>query len=114
MTEKQIQERVDFIREKLTKLGPGGGIVLATYTRDEFSELRPGENYDDFKKAERQISERIAAEGFAAQIVFQEVDSVGFYRFIGKHGYSNSEQYRSLYAVLKNGEKQDEYKGETK
>lgn len=45
MTRKEIvAQQVMFVLEKLRETD--ADIVLATYTKEEFEELRPGEDYD--------------------------------------------------------------------
>ncbi len=98
----QIDEIVKKVRNIAEKAGNApGSVVLATYTKDEFEELRPGEDYDAFKKRERRVAERLAAEGIAGAVAFQEIDSVGFYRYLAAEGLPNNEAARSAYAVLK-------------
>lgn len=98
----QIDEIIKKVREIAEKAGKAPrSVVLATYTKDEFEELRPGEDYDKFKKRERQVAERLSAEGIAESVVFQEIDSVGFYRYLAAEKLQNNEASRSAYAVLK-------------
>jgi hypothetical protein len=98
----QIDKIIEKVREIVKNADEApGSIVLATYTKDEFEELRPGEDYDAFKKRERQVAERLAAEGIAGAVVFQEIDSVGFYRYLAAERLPNNEASRSAYAALK-------------
>lgn len=98
----QIDKIIEKVREIAEKAGKApGSVVLATYTKDEFEELRPGEDYDAFKKLERRVAERLASEGIAGAVTFQEIDSVGFYRYLAAEKLPNNEASRSAYAVLK-------------
>lgn len=84
---------------RLARENPEGVLVLATYTREEFQELRPGENYDDFTHGERLVMEMLPPE-IARRLVFQEIDSVGFYRFLAATGRQNDLAARSAYAAM--------------
>lgn len=96
IAEKQLAVIREIIRETASQ---DAHLVLATYTREEFSELRPGEDYDVFKRQERIVAEALAREGLAHCVVFQEVDSVGYYRYIARHGLKNCDSSRAAYAA---------------
>ena len=101
MNKDILEQQVQFTRQLLNK-NPGKKLALATYTPEEFAEIRRGESYEDFKLRERLFIERLTGEGISAdQIEFVEVDSVGFYEFIGKNGMPNNEGTRAAYARYK-------------
>ena len=100
IVEKQIQAVVDLLDQE-----PAAEIVLATYTREEFQELRRGEDYDAYKRKERTFAEGLASRGLLGHIRFQEVDSAGYYRYLAEHPeLENGESARAAYAAsLANG-----------
>ena len=73
-----VAQQVMFVLDKLRETN--ANIVLATYTKEEFQELRPGEDYDSFKAEERMFIEMLADHGVQDRVVFQYIDSVGYYR----------------------------------
>lgn len=83
---------------RMARENPEGILVLATYTREEFQELRPGESYDDFMRGERLVREMLPPE-IARRLVFQEIDSVGYYRFLAATRLPNDIAARSAYAA---------------
>ena len=85
--------------ERIARENPGAALVVATYTREEFKELRPHEDYDRFKVGERMFLEMLTPE-VAARVVFQEIDSAGFYRYLARSGMRNDEAGRAAYATL--------------
>ena len=87
------------IVERMAQEHPDAALVLATYTREEFEELRPEENYDRFKMGERMFLEMLMPE-VAARVIFQEIDSAGFYRYLARSGMSNDESGRAAYATF--------------
>lgn len=94
-----IAQQVKFVKRLLAE-NPGAVIAIATYTAEEFTELRKGENYETFKKAEREFAEQLCNAGVSADnVVFVEIDSAGYYRFIGERKMENNEASRSAYAA---------------
>lgn len=94
-----IEQQVRFVKQKLAE-NPGAVIALATYTAEEFAELRRGEDYQRFKSEERQFAEALCRAGVPAHsIAFVEIDSVGYYRFIAERKMELGEASRSAYAA---------------
>lgn len=99
---KRLKQHLDFLRKNITEKLPGPGcLVIATYTREEFEELRPNDDYDEFKKDERCLAEMAAAEKLLPYIRFEFIDSVDFYKFIAEKGLTNDEKTRAYYASIK-------------
>ena len=99
-----IEQQIQAAMELLTQ-APDAQIVIATYTREEFTELRPGEDYDDFKRRERDFAEGLASRGLLGRIRFQTIDSVGYYKYLADHPQlDNSESARAAYAAELAGE----------
>lgn len=97
----KIYQQVDVVKSLLAE-NPEAVIALATYTEEEFTELRKGESYQSFKKEERKFVEALCRAGVKANnIAFVEVDSVGYYRFIAERGMELGESSRSAYAAWK-------------
>lgn len=94
-----IEQQVQFVKQKLSE-NPGAVIALATYTAEEFAELRKGEDYNKFKRSEREFAEALCRAGVPAHnIAFVEIDSVGYYRFIAERKMNLDESSRSAYAA---------------
>ena len=94
-----IRQQVEFVKQKLTE-NPGAVIALGTYTPEKFAELRPGEDYNTFKREEREFAEALCRAGVPAwQVSFVEIDSVGYYRFIAERKMELGEASRSAYAA---------------
>ena len=94
-----VDQQVKFVKELLAE-NPGAVIAVATYTPEEFAELRKGENYQQFKSEERQFAEALCRAGVPARnIAFVEIDSVGYYRFIAERKMELGEASRSAYAA---------------
>lgn len=94
-----IDQQVQFVKEMIAE-NPGAVIAVATYTPEEFAELRKGEDYNQFKRQERQFVEALCRAGVPAHnIAFVEIDSVGYYRFIAEKGMELGEASRSAYAA---------------
>lgn len=101
MDQNILKQQVQFTKQLLSE-NPGKKLALATYTPEEFAELRPGESYEEFKLRERLFIERLTSEGISAEnIEFVEIDSVGFYEFIGKNNMPMNEGTRAAYARYK-------------
>lgn len=84
-----IDQQVKFVKELLAE-NPVAVIALATYTEEEFAELRKGEDYQQFKSEERQFAEALCQASVPANnIAFVEIDSVGYYRFIAEKKNEN-------------------------
>lgn len=99
MTRKEIvAQQVMFVLEKLRETD--ADIVLATYTKEEFEELRPGEDYDRFKSDERMFVEMLADYGVQDRVVFQYIDSAGYYRYLAEEKMPNTNSSRSAYAAF--------------
>ena len=93
--EMRIAETMKLLRES-----KADNVVLATYTRAEFEQLRPGEDYDDFKRGERMFAEGLAARGLLGRIRFQFIDAAGFRRWLARHpGMEPDEHARAAYAT---------------
>ena len=103
--ERQIQAVIDKLSEE-----PEAEIVLATYDREEFQELRRGQDYDTFKRQERAFAEGLAARGLLGRIRFQQITAAGYYQYLAKHPeLSIGEASRAAYAAtLANNRKADE------
>jgi hypothetical protein len=94
-----IDQQVQFIKQKLAE-NPGAVLALATYTAEEFAELRKGEDYNEFKRGEREFAEALCRAGVPAHnIAFVEIDSSGYYRFIAERKMELGEASRSAYAA---------------
>ena len=93
-----VAQQVMFVLDKLHETN--ANIVLATYTKEEFQELRPGEDYDSFKAEERMFIEMLADHGVQDRVVFQYIDSVGYYRYLAEEKMPDSAAARSAYAVF--------------
>lgn len=94
-----IEQQVLFVKQKLAE-NPGAIIALATYTQEEFAELRKGEDYNEFKRSEREFTEALCRAGVPAwRVSFVEIDSVGYYRFIAERNMELGEASRSAYAA---------------
>ena len=97
-----IQQQVAFVKQMITE-NPGAVLAIATYTAEEFAELRKGEDYNEFKRSEREFSEALCRAGVPAHnIAFVEIDSVGYYRFIAERKMELGEASRSAYAAWLN------------
>lgn len=96
-----------FVNEKIAELKevlaqhPAQKIVLATYLRKDFEEIRPGEDYDQFKKAEREFIEALAKVGLQSAIAFQDVDAAGYYRYLAEKELPDGNPARAAYATYK-------------
>lgn len=94
-----IDQQVQFVKQKLAE-NPGAVIGIATYTAEEFAELRRGEDYNEFKRSEREFAEALCRAGVPVHnIAFVEIDSVGYYRFIAEKGMELGDASRSAYAA---------------
>lgn len=97
-----IEQQVAFVKSLIAE-NPGAVIAVATYTAEEFAELRKGENYTLFKQQERKFAEALCRAGVpAGSVVFVEIDSVGYYRFIAERKMELGEASRSAYAAWLN------------
>ena len=97
-----IQQQVAFVKQMITE-NPGAVLAIATYTAEEFAELRKGEDYNEFKRSEREFAEALCRAGVPAHnIAFVEIDSVGYYRFIAERKMELGEASRSAYAAWLN------------
>jgi hypothetical protein len=97
-----IDQQVAFVKSMVAE-NPGAVIAIATYTAEEFAELRRGEDYNEFKRGEREFVEALCRAGVPAHnIAFVEIDSVGYYRFIAERKMELGEASRSAYAAWLN------------
>lgn len=96
-----IRWQVDQVRKLAREQAPGAVIVIATYTREEFAEIRPGEDYDAFKRQERIFAEALVAEHLDNRVAFQEIDAAGYYRFLALRHMDIGEASRAAYAAEK-------------
>lgn len=95
IVEKQIQAAMDLLGQK-----ENGQVVIATYDRDEFAELRRGEDYDAYKKQERAFAEGLAARGLLGRIKFQPITAEGYYHWLAGHpDVQPGEAARAVYAA---------------
>ena len=69
------------------------------YCAEEFEELHPGEDYLQYQRHERQFIEALAREGLGDRVVFQEIESVGYYKYLAKTGLENNDSTRAAYAA---------------
>ena len=97
-----IKQQVAFVKSLVAE-NPSAVIAVATYTAEEFAELRKGEDYNEFKRGEREFAEALCNAGVPAwHISFVEIDSVGYYRFIAERNMELGEASRSAYAAWLN------------
>lgn len=97
-----IDQQVAFVKSMVAE-NPGAVIAIATYTAEEFAELRKGEDYNEFKRGEREFAEALCRAGVPAHnIAFVEIDSPGYYRFIAEQKMELGEASRSAYAAWLN------------
>lgn len=94
-----IANQVSAIRKLLEEHPAVDVVVLASFTREEFAELRPGEDYDRYKRQERAFAEALVREGINARVAFQEIDSAGYYRFLAATGLPAGDKSRAAYAA---------------
>lgn len=95
IVDRQIRAALDLLEQD-----GADRVVIATYSREEFAELRPGENYDEYKRQERAIAEGLAARGLLGRIVFQPITAAGYYRWLAAHPeIEPGEAARSAYAA---------------
>lgn len=98
LADLHIEAILKFIRETNEKEGrEQQGIVIATYTQEEFAELKPGEDYELFKLTERYVAEDLVNLGID-NVNFQEVDSIAYYKFIAEHNLPNDQASISFFA----------------
>lgn len=94
-----IEQQVEFVKQMIRE-NPGAVIAVATYTPEEFTELRKGEDYNQFKRQERQFVEALCRAGVPAHnVAFVEIDGSGYYRFIAERKMELGEASRSAYAA---------------
>lgn len=79
--------------------GDQQGIVIATYTKDEFDELKPGEDYELFKLIERYVIEDLASAGID-NVFFQQIDSVAYYKFLAENNLEHNQASISHFANI--------------
>lgn len=90
IAELNMKEILQILKETDRKIeGDRSGVVIATYTAEEFAELKPGEDYELFKLVERYVIEDLAAKGIK-NVFFQQVDSVEYYKFIAEQNLENN------------------------
>ena len=93
--ERQIQAVIDKLSEE-----PEAEIVLSTYNREEFEELRRGEDYDAYKRQERAFAEGLASRGLLKRIRFQPITAAGYYSYLADHPeLEPGEASRAAYAA---------------
>ena len=97
-----IEQQVAFVKRMVAE-NPGAVLAIATYTAEEFAELRKGEDYNEFKRSEREFAEALCRAGVPPHnISFVEIDSAGYYRFIAERKMKLGESSRSAYAAWLN------------
>ena len=97
---------VKAIVDLLNQHGPSDKIVLATYNREEYNELHkaPGElSYDDHQKLLRIVSESLVGLKIHDRVVFQEIESSEYYRWLAKEKLTDSQAARARFANEKYG-----------
>ena len=97
---------VKAIVDLLNQHGPAGKIVLATYNREEYNELHktPGNlSYDDHQMLLRIVSESLVGLKLHDRVVFQEIESAEYYRWLAKNKLSDSQAARARFANEKYG-----------
>ena len=101
IAELNMKEILQILNETDRKIeGERSGVVIATYTAEEFAELKHGEDYELFKLVERYVIEDLAAEGIK-NVFFQQVDSVEYYKFIAENDLENSPASIAYFANVK-------------
>jgi hypothetical protein len=86
------------------------GIVIADYTREEFKELKPGEDWFEFAAIQTAVAERLKELGIADRVILHPVDSVKYYRFLAENKLENTPASISYFAAV-DYQKSQESKG---
>jgi len=94
-----VEQQIAMVRQIAAEY-PDAKLTIATYDREEFAELRRGEDYDRFKRQERQFLEGLARAGLMDRIFLQPIDAAGYWRFLAQHPeFEEDEASRSAYAA---------------
>ena len=98
---------VKAIVDLLNQHGPTDKIVLAAYSdREEYNELHkaPGElSYDDHQRLLRIVAESLVGLKLHDRVVFQEIGSSEYYRWLAKEKLTDSQAARARFANEKYG-----------
>ena len=103
---QHIKAILDLVKQE----GAPDKIVLATYNREEYAELHRNPNdmsYEDHQELVKAISEALVDFNISDRVVFQEIDSVEYYRWLAKRGLTDSDASRATFASAKYDNIQD-------
>jgi hypothetical protein len=111
--EDKVNAAIQHIRKVLAEAdkasgGKCGGIVVADYTRDEFEELKPGEDWLEFAEIQTCVAERLKELGIADRVILHPVDSVKYYRFLAENKLENNPASISYFAAVDYQKSQEE------
>jgi hypothetical protein len=103
--EYKVEAAIQQIRKVLAEAdkasgGKCGGIVIADYTREEFEELKPGEDWLEFAEIQTIVAERLKELGIADRVILHPVDSVKYYRFLAENKFENNPASISYFAAV--------------
>lgn len=104
--EDKVNASIRQIRKVLAeadKAATGGEcrqVVIADYSREEFEELKPGEDWLEFAEIQTLVAERIKELGLADRVVLHPVDSVKYYRFLAEKNLENNPASISYFAAV--------------
>ena len=103
--EDKIKAAIQQIRKVLAEAdkasgGKCAGIVVADYTKEEFAELKPGEDWLEFAEIQTMVAEKLKELGIANRVILHPVDSVKYYRFFAENELENNQASVSYFAVV--------------
>jgi hypothetical protein len=87
------------------------GIVIADYTKEEFEELKPGEDWLEFAEIQTSVAEKLKELGIADRVILHPVDSVKYYRFLAENKLENNPASISYFAAVDYQKSQEESNG---
>lgn len=111
--EDKVNATIQQIRKVLAEAdkasgGKCAGIVVADYTREEFEELKPGENWLEFAEIQTSVAEKIKELGIADRVILHPVDSVKYYKFLAENKLENNQASISYFAAVDYQKSQEE------
>ena len=93
------------IEKILRSEGAPDAIVIASYaSREDYAELNrdPSEmSYDEHMQTVKLIAERLAAAKLANRVIFQDIESGEYWRWLAKNNLPDNRSVRGLFADLK-------------
>lgn len=102
IAETQFLETKKLIKEISRKMGgKPQKVAIATYSEEDFAEIRKGESFEDFSEQEEFFREFLEMEDLLGFVYFLPVDAVEYFQFLALENIPDNQKARAAFVGFK-------------